>query len=145
MEVLHANSDAEISACFPVVKFLRPHLEEAAFLATVRRQSAQGYQLVFIQNADAVVSAAGFRILEFLAWGKVLYVDDLITDPAQRGRGLGSTLLDWLITHARAEHCAELHLDSGYLRHAAHRLYLNKGLELSCHHFALKLGVPPTP
>ena len=145
MEVRPAHSDAEISACFPVMKFLRPHLEAATFVATVRRQTTQGYQLVFIRNADAVVSAAGFRILEFLAWGKVLYVDDLITDPAHRGRGLGSTLLDWLLNQARAQHCAELHLDSGYLRHAAHRLYLNQGLELSCHHFSLKLGVPPTP
>lgn len=141
MAVLHANTDAEISACFPVMKVLRPHLEETQFLATVRRQQAQGYHLVFIRETDAVVSAAGFRILEFLAWGKVLYVDDLITDPAQRGRGFGGRLLDWLIAHARAERCAELHLDSGYQRNAAHRLYLNKGLELNSHHFALKLGL----
>lgn len=140
MEVLHANTDAEISACFPVMNVLRPHLDETTFLATIRRQAAQGYHLVFIRDADAIVSAAGFRILEFLAWGKVLYVDDLITDPAKRGHGFGGMLMDWLIAHARAANCAELHLDSGYQRRAAHRLYLNKGLELNSHHFALKLG-----
>jgi GNAT superfamily N-acetyltransferase len=140
MQVLHADNDPEIAACFPVMKVLRSHLEEATFVATVRRQVAQGYQLVFIRDGNSVVSVAGFRILEFLAWGKVLYVDDLITDPACRGRGYAGALLDWLIAQARSEKCAELHLDSGYLRHAAHRLYLNKGLELACHHFSLKLG-----
>lgn len=140
MEIFHANTDTEITACFPVMNALRPHLERASFVARVRQQQAQGYQLVFIRDGNAVVSAAGFRILEFLAWGKILYVDDLITDPGSRGRGYAGALMDWLIARARAERCAELHLDSGYLRHAAHRLYLNKGLELNCHHFALKLG-----
>ena len=47
-------------------------------------------------------------------------------------------LLDWLVQHAQENHCCGLHLDSGYARHAAHRLYLNKGLQLNCHHFALE-------
>ena len=141
MNILPAHSDPEIAGCFAVMKVLRPHLDEVTFVATVRRQQAQGYQLVFLRDADVVVTAAGFRILEFLAWGRVLYVDDLITDPARRGRGFAGALMDWLIARAREEHCAALHLDSGYLRHSAHRLYLNKGLELSCHHFALKLDL----
>ncbi len=48
--------------------------------------------------------------------------------------------MDWLIDHARAEGCRALHLDSGYARHAAHRLYLNKGLQMTSHHFAVELG-----
>lgn len=140
MELICANSDAEIAGCFPVMKVLRPHLVKATFVATVRRQVAQGYQLVFIRHEGAVVAVVGYRVLEFLAWGKVLYVDDLVTDPAQRGQGFAGALMDWLIAQAQAGQCAELHLDSGYLRHAAHQLYLNKGLELACHHFALKLG-----
>ena len=140
-KVIYATTDKQILACFPVMKVLRPHLEAATFLAKVRRQETAGYRLVFLEEKRSVVSAAGFRVLEFMAWGKVLYVDDLITDPEKRGHGRAGALLDWLIGQARAEGCGELHLDTGYQRHAAHRLYLKKGLELSCHHLALKLGV----
>ncbi len=39
----------------------------------------------------------------------------------------------------REQGCNAVHLDSGYQRHAAYRLYLNKGFVLSSHHLALKL------
>jgi hypothetical protein len=36
MEVCVASTDAEIAACFAVMKALRPDLEEAGFVARVR-------------------------------------------------------------------------------------------------------------
>ena len=120
-------------------KVLRPHLVEADFVARVRRQQAQGYRLCCIRESGRVVAAAGYRVLEFLAWGTVLYVDDLITAPNARGTGCAGALLDWLISRAREQGCDALHLDSGYQRNDAHRLYLKKGLHLDCHHFALVL------
>lgn len=140
VQIEAAHTDAEIIACFRVLKFLRPHLQEAAFVPQVRRQQQQGYRLVFIRKAGQPVAAAGYRFAEFLAWGRILYVDDLITDPEQRGQGFGGALLDWLIAEARQAGCAELHLDSGYQRNDAHRLYLNKGLTLQSHHFSMKLS-----
>lgn len=139
MNILRATSDAEIEALFPVFKTLRPHLVEAEFVSRVRRQQAQGYQLIYLQEPGLVVAAAGYRVLEFLAWGKVLYLDDLITLPEKRGAGYGGALMDWLILAAREQGCDELHLDSGYQRQDAHRLYLNKGLQLGCHHFSMNL------
>jgi GNAT superfamily N-acetyltransferase len=141
-QVQTAHTDAEILACFPVMSVLRPHLEATSFMSRVRRQQAQGYTLVFIREGDTVVAAAGYRCADFLAWGRVLYVDDLIAAPEKRGRGYGGALMDWLTQRAEDEGCDELHLDSGYQRHDAHRLYLNKGMRLASHHFArvLKQG-----
>jgi len=139
MNILHATSDAEIAALFPVFKVLRPHLIESDFVALVRRQEARGYRLSYLRDSEVVVAAAGYRMLDFLAWGRVLYVDDLITLPEKRGAGYGGALMDWMIAHAREQGCDELHLDSGYQRHDAHRLYLNKGLQIGCHHFSMKL------
>lgn len=143
MNILHASSETDIAACFPVFKVLRPHLVEAEFVPRVLRQQGQGYHLCYIRDAGAVVAAAGYRRLEFLAWGKVLYVDDLITLPAKRGSGFAGALMDWLIARARTFECDQLHLDSGYQRSDAHRLYLKKGMHLDCHHFAMHLGPEP--
>jgi GNAT superfamily N-acetyltransferase len=93
-----------------------------------------------LKHDGMVQSAAGFRFAEFLAWGKVLYIDDLTTLPEATSRGFAGTLMDWLVAHAKSSGCQGLHLDTGYTRHAAHRLYLRKGLQLNCHHLALDLG-----
>lgn len=138
-----ANSDEEILSCFPAFSVLRPHIRESEFLPQVRRQQAQSYQIVAAKDEDIVQSAAGFRFAEFLAWGKVLYIDDLATLPSGRSRGLAGALLDWLIGHAEQNGCRGVHLDTGYTRHSAHRLYLKKGLQLSSHHLALELGTLP--
>lgn len=137
-----ADSDDDISRCFPALKVLRPHLEESAFLAQVRRQQPAGYRLAAIGGPGAAEAVAGFRLAEFLAWGKVLYVDDLITLPGARGRGYGGQLLEWLAARAVEAGCDEVHLDSGYPRHDAHRLYLNHGFDLACHHFRRKAALP---
>ena len=141
IEIFIANSDAEIELCFAAFKALRPHIEQNNFLSQVRRQQAQSYQILALRHDGVVKSAAGFRFAEFLSWGKVLYVDDLTTLPGERSQGFAGLLLDWLINHAKSNQCQGVHLDSGYARHAAHRLYLRKGLQLSGHHLALALQV----
>jgi GNAT superfamily N-acetyltransferase len=138
-EHFHPSSDDDLAACFQAFLALRPHLSLEAFTQQVRRQQAQGYRIVAVQAGGQVLSAAGYRFAEFLAWGKVLYIDDLTTLESARGQGHAGALLDWLIGQARQQGCSAVHLDSGHHRHAAHRLYLNKGFVLSSHHFALAL------
>ena len=139
IELFHPTSDTELAACFPAFLALRPHLELAGFVDQVRRQFTQGYRIIAARVDGSVPSAAGYRFAEFLAWGKVLYIDDLTTLESARGQGHAGALLDWLIGHARAQGCSAVHLDSGYQRHAAHRLYLNKGFVLSSHHLSFAL------
>jgi hypothetical protein len=44
-----------------------------------------------------------------------------------------------LLARARAEGCAEFHLDSGVEKFGAHRFYLRNRMNISSHHFSLKL------
>ena len=139
-ELQKACTADEIRACYRVMHQLRPHLLEDAFIEQVQRQLTEGYHLVYIAENEEVKACAGFRFLEFLAWGKVLYIDDLITDKDARKKGYGSKLLSSLIEQAKRTQCDQVHLDSGPQRHDAHRLYLNHGFKLNSHHFALELN-----
>ena len=139
-EIFIANNDQEIQECFPVFKFLRPHLVEEDFLPQVRRQQAQSYRILALRHEGRIISVSGFRFGEFLAWGKVIYIDDLATLPTETTRGFAGALLDWLIAHAKASGCRSLQLDTGYARHAAHRLYMRKGFQFNCHHLSLELA-----
>jgi GNAT superfamily N-acetyltransferase len=136
-----AQSDAEILATFPLMRELRPHLTDPGdFLVRARRQQDQaGWRLAYIEADGAPVACAGFRVSEFLAWGRTLYVDDLFTRQDQRDRGHGELLLRWLMDVARREGCAQFHLDSGTQRLAAHRLYHRMKLAITSFHFGRTL------
>lgn len=139
IEQLDVDNDRALTVCFSVFKFLRPHLDEDGFIERVREQAREGYRVAYIERNGEIIAAAGYRVITFLAWGKVLYIDDLITHPEQKRSGLGSALLDWLLAQGKRLGCNEAHLDTGHQRHDAHRLYLNKGFLLSCHHMSVKL------
>ncbi len=138
--ILLANTPEEIDRCFAVFQELRPTLKDkAAFIRQIQRQSIQGYQLFFIQDGSEVGACIGFRMFETLAWGKILYIDDLITREQSRQKGLADRLLTFAMEKGRLEGCKEVHLDSGHHRHLAHRFYLNRKFLLTCHHFSLSL------
>lgn len=134
-----ADSDQDITRCIPVMQQLRPHIPQTDFLPRIRRQMQQGYRLAMLERDNAVVALAGFRLSENLAWGRFLYVDDLITDESQRSSGAGKALFDGLVDIARNEDCQQLHLDSGVQRFDAHRFYLREGMHIAGHHFTLTL------
>ncbi|WP_298821421.1 GNAT family N-acetyltransferase [Chloroflexus sp.] len=135
LSIVLATADNEIAACYPVMRELRPHLEEATFVARIRQQMAQGYHLAAVWVAGEVVAVTGFRVSENLAWGRFLYVDDLVTCSDCRSCGYGAALLTWLKKQAVAERCDQLHLDSGVWRKDAHRFYEREGMRLSSFHF----------
>ena len=139
MKIALAESEADIARCYPVMVELRPHLSATEFAARVRKQQAMGFRLAYQEEAGEICATAGFRYLETLAWGKILYVDDLVAASAQRSRGHGGKLFDWLVAQAKQNNCDEFHLDSGVQRFGAHRFYLKQRMDIACHHFALKL------
>lgn len=134
-EIRLAESDAEIAACFPVMRELRPHLVEESFVGRVRAQQAAGYRLAYVVGPEGPAAVAGFRLGESLGWGRFLYVDDLVTSAGQRSRGHGAALLAWLKEFAARAGCGQVHLDSGIQRVDAHRFYRCEGMVLSSYHF----------
>lgn len=139
LQLQEVRTKEQTKSCYKVMHQLRPHLTEEVFIEQVQRQFVEGYKLISLKTDGEVKALAGFRILEFLAWGKVLYIDDLITGAQTRKKGYASMLLRWLIQKAEATHCDQVHLDSGYMRHDAHRFYLKHGFKLHSHHFSLNL------
>lgn len=118
-----------------------PLTSPEAFQAWVSEQASQGYRLAaaFDAESEQAQAVCGFRVLDFLYSGCQLYIDDLSTLPAARGRGHARALLAWAEAEARRLGCESLHLDSGVQRFPAHRLYLKAGMDITAHHFAKEL------
>ena len=134
-----ASQPEQIGRCCSVMRELRPHIKAIDFAARVLKQQEEGYQLAFLELDRVVHSVAGFRILNLLFSGRTLYIDDLVTHDSDRSRGFGAALFDWVVQYAKEEGCEHLTLDSGVQRFAAHRFYLNRGMDITSHHFDLKL------
>jgi GNAT superfamily N-acetyltransferase len=134
-----AADEEEIRRCYPVLRQLRPHLDESALVRQVIRQQAQGYFLAYLESETEIRSVAGYRFCENLFSGKLMYVDDLVTNSEDRSKGFGQILFDWLVAEARKKGCSQLTLDSGVQRFGAHRFYLRKGMDIVAHHFAMRL------
>lgn len=138
--IAHAETDPQILDCYETMAYLRPHLERDAFVARVRMQSETGYKLAALRDdSGAVRCVAGYRVLQQLHYGGVLYVDDLSTQESERSRGHGNAMLDWLVEQARGMGLDELQLDSGVQRFDAHRFYFRKRMRISSYHFRLAL------
>lgn len=135
MKISIATTEKDIAACYPVMKELRPHILEHSFVATIRHQQSGGYDLAFVESEHKVIAVAGFRLGENLAWGRFLYVDDLVTRESYRSMGYGCRLLEWLKKHAARQGCSQLHLDSGLHRLDAHHFYEREGICKSGFHF----------
>ena len=66
-------------------------------------------------------------------------MDDLVTAEDTRSKGHGKRMLGWLARVAREEGCRSLQLDSGVVRHEAHRFYFREGMKISSYHFSKAL------
>lgn len=128
----------ETHLAFGPMRVLRPHVATVEeFVAKVNHaQRPEGYRLVASFADDAAVAVGGFRRLHTLAWGDLLYIDDLVTLESHRGQGHAHRLLEWILAEARRLGCNQVHLDSASHRHPAHRLYLTARYHISAFHFS---------
>ena len=132
-----ARIEADVRQCWLAFHELRPHLQsEDEFVERWRKQVEESYRIVYVKDGDKVVAAAGYRFLNTMAWGHILYIDDLVALQAFHQTGLGTLLLRYLQNEARERGCDAVHLDTGYQRDLAHRAYLRNGFHMDCHHMA---------
>jgi GNAT superfamily N-acetyltransferase len=104
------------------------------------------HSTVLVGELDGVVVATAQvtwqRRMMYRA-GLVCQVESVRVDPAYRSRGLGSTLMQWIIDDARRRGCARMELTSNAQRVDARRFYERLGFTPS--HVGLKLYLGQVP
>lgn len=139
MDFKIATTREEIAFCKDVLFAFRTNLEESTYIDLILEMIAnEKFTLVYIPNEDNTKAAGfvGYRVMHTLRTSWMIYIDDLYTDPDHRGKGYAGALLDYVDQEALEKGIQSIHLDSGYMLHDAHRLYLNKKYVLACNHFA---------
>jgi GNAT superfamily N-acetyltransferase len=72
--------------------------------------------------------------------GYLAHVDELIVNHADRGRGIGSQLLEAIIAYAVERSCMRVELDTAFHRTEAHAFYERQGFENRAYLFSKLLN-----
>lgn len=131
LSIRECVSEADLRAAWPVMGQLRDHLDEAEYLRRVAAQRPAGFRVYVGETEGRIVAAMGLRPQTNLVYGFHLYVDDLVTDAAERSRGHGEAMIAYAESLARAWGASCLRLDSGKQRLRAHAFYERIGLPKS--------------
>jgi GNAT superfamily N-acetyltransferase len=129
---------AWLAAAETVHRQLRPHLPQD-YAGKMRRVFADGARMCVAVRGDRVVGVAVHRVHENTVDGVQMYVDDLVSDEAERSQGIGNALMEHLQRLAREAGCAKFNLDSGTQRQQAHKFYFREGMVVTSFHFAKPL------
>jgi GNAT superfamily N-acetyltransferase len=92
-----------------IMRQLRSSLDKTTFLQHLGSQS--NYRLIgsFTPNLSGLI---GIRVVETLARGRFMHVDDLVVAETFRGQGIGRALLSFAEAEARRLDCSAMFLDS---------------------------------
>lgn len=132
----------------PLIRTLRPQLTARAFAAFAEEAYGQGLRFTVVYDTTGRGLGVATHRLLATSRGRVLFVDDLVTAPESRGRGVGAHLLAELERRARAAGCARVELDSGTANIHAHRFYHARRMTIGALHFGLDIApdtAPDTP
>lgn len=141
IELFHAETDAAIASTFEVMHQLRPHLVASDYVAQVRAlMESDGLRVLALSDEGVVRAVASYRVMNMLYCGRLMYVDDLVTDERVRSRGYGSQLVARMREEARALGCSEIQLISRVTREQAHRFYFREGFGIECFHFRTQVA-----
>ncbi len=92
-------------------------------------ESDDGDVLLAEEDSDLVGLASVYVDIASIRYGTRCWLEDLVVTSGRRGTGIGARLLDEATTWARERGCTHLELDSGNAREAAHRFYIDQGME----------------
>jgi GNAT superfamily N-acetyltransferase len=139
IEVRILKSEGELKTVAPILSQIRPHFDLNELVARIKIQLKRGYKLAYVVSGEKVFCVAGFVTGYKLAWGKHIYIDDLVVSEEHRSTGAGKILMEWFKTYAKENGYEAIHLDSSVLGFASHKFYLESGFHIDSHHFSINL------
>ncbi|MFZ4763207.1 MAG: GNAT family N-acetyltransferase [Alphaproteobacteria bacterium] len=135
--IIECKNPSDIVATFSVMQELRPHFtDREEYVAKVAQmQRDHGFRLIAYIQSEICAGLMGFTVETRLAFGKIIYVADLVTSNSHRSKGIGKALLDFIKKEAVLLDCQHILLDSGTHRVEAHRFYLRENFLIRAFNF----------
>ncbi|MFT8316727.1 MAG: GNAT family N-acetyltransferase [Sporolactobacillus sp.] len=124
IEISELKSEEDFHRVYPLMHQLRNLLSESDYLQLIKEaKQTQDYRLFALHVENQAISLVGFMPMITLYYGRFIWICDLVTDKAQRSRGYGRKLLDFVHEWCIEQGYSTIALSSGLQRKEAHRFY----------------------
>lgn len=134
------SSSIELTAVFPIISELRPHLTLESFIQLYEEANkASDYQLMVFEENHQIIGVMGYRILTDFVHGRHFYIDDLVTTHTNRSKGLGSQMLQVAEHIAKDAKCSGLRLCTGIQNENGKKFYEKNNWQLKAVAYKKKL------
>ncbi|MBZ0293466.1 MAG: GNAT family N-acetyltransferase, partial [Anaerolineae bacterium] len=90
MKIVELQTEDEFRAAFPVLKELRPHLDEDEYFDLLWVMRRRGYRMFGVREDEEVVAIVGVEIAINFHQGRHLWVYNLVALEKVRHKGYGS-------------------------------------------------------
>jgi GNAT superfamily N-acetyltransferase len=134
----------DFDAILPLLRQLYP--DKAFNLPSLQRaydHSLASDQLVFLCAVceQRVIGFGSLTIKSNLLWYETLigYVSDMVVDRAYRSRGIGSQILDHLVSWAREHGCRRIELNTAFHRKDSRTFYERRGFKSGAYFYSKSL------
>ena len=128
-----------ILSTYVIMKQLRTSLADSDGYVKIilALQTNEKYRLVGLFEGSVCVGVVGFRpqATLFRSGEAEIYINDLVVDEAQRGKGFGKDLINWVKVETKRVGAKFITLDSGMQRHETHVFYEKQGFTATSKHF----------
>jgi ribosomal protein S18 acetylase RimI-like enzyme len=140
IEIRIIKTELEIDQCWNVAFLLRPHLKRDNWVRMVTEMMQnERYFIAGIYQDDNFAAFAGCRFMTSLHTGNILYIDDLCTLDAYRGKGFASKLIAYVREIAEMNRLDALVLDTDFTNSSAQKVYLKSGFQMAALHLTAGL------
>jgi GNAT superfamily N-acetyltransferase len=126
---------SEMLPHFEMIQFLYPKMKNETYESYLNEMLPHNYKQLAIFEGEICVGITGFWFGVKLWTGKYLEIDNFVTHPEHRKKGIAKLMTDYLAEKAKDLGCTCLVLDAFTGNFEAHRFYYNQGYEPRGFHF----------
>jgi GNAT superfamily N-acetyltransferase len=132
--VKELKSLEEMFAAFDVLSNMYPDMNRAEYEAVLPERVKNGYRMVGVFDGDTCVCSAGFWISYRFYCGKFIQLDNMVTVPDARSKGVGKLVVDFIKSLGKSESCQKVLIDTYVENYSAHRFFLREGFIIRGYH-----------
>ncbi len=135
MKLKELTTIEEMQNQFETIKLLYPTMPIEKYKAFLVDMIPNNYKQLVVFENDVCVGMTGFWFGTKLWTGKYLEIDNFVTHPEHRKKGIAKQMTDYLAEKAKKLGCTCIVLDAFTGNFEAHRFYYNQGYVPKGFHF----------
>ncbi len=141
MKLLEITTIKEMLNQFETIKLLYPTMSKEKYETFLVDMIPKNYKQLIVIEHNVCVGMTGFWVGTKLWTGKYLEIDNFVTHPSHRKKGIAKLMTNYLGEKAENLGCTCIVLDAFTGNFEAHRFYYNQGYVPKGFHFIKTIDV----